>query len=187
MRGATRRDDGTAAAPVPRIAIVLGKPAADRGRDRGADRVDRPDRVLRLWAMLTAANDEIQATTVPPRAVRHLQQVLDDARAELERALSPALVDEMHRVLPCGGTPAGLAELRIEYVSMVGWLGCLVIEMLAELGAASVRQRQPGRPDREAGVPARPTVERRGSGRYLPAAARRPGGDRDGFHRGGHP
>lgn len=142
MDGTVQRPTGDAAkVPVSRVVVVLRRSSGDRGEDR----VEAPDRVLRLWAMLNAANEDLHRAAVPPESVRHLQQVLEGVNAELERSVSPSLADEWHRLVP-HREAAGLAQLRIEYVSLLGWVGGLVIEILTQLEAAGARQPRGGLP-----------------------------------------
>jgi len=131
--------------PGPRVVVVLRRSSGDRGEDR----VEAPDRVLRLWAMLNAANEDLHLAAVPPESVPHLQHVLEDVNTELERSVSPSLAAEWHRLVPYREA-TGLAELRIEYVSLLGWVNGLVIEILTQLEAASARQ--PGAPEQPQGV-----------------------------------
>jgi len=136
MDATVQRPTGEAAkVPVPRVVVVLRRPSGDRGEDR----VEAPDRVLRLWAMLNAANEDLHLAVVPPESIPHLQHVLEDVNAELERSVSPSLADEWHRLVP-HREATGLAELRIEYVSLLGWVDGLVTEILTQLEAASARQ-----------------------------------------------
>lgn len=136
MDATVQRPAGDAAkVPEARVVVVLKRSSGERGEDR----VEAPDRVLRLWAMLNTANDDIHLAAVPPESVRHLQHVLDEVNAELERSVSPSLADEWHRLVPHREV-TGLAELRIEYVSLLGWVDGLVIQILTQLEAASTRQ-----------------------------------------------
>ena len=146
MDATVQRPTGEAAkVPVPRVVVVLRRPSGDRGEDR----VEAPDRVLRLWAMLNTANEDLHLAAVPPESVPHLQHVLEDVNTELERSVSPSLAAEWHRLVPYREA-TGLAELRIEYVSLLGWVNGLVIEILTQLEAASARQ--PGAPEQPQGV-----------------------------------
>ena len=137
MDATVQRPAGEAAkVPGPRLVVGLRRSSGERGEDR----VEAPDRVLRLWAMLNAANEDLHLAAVPPELVPRLQHVLEDVNAELERSVSPSLADEWHRLVP-HREATGLAELRIEYVSLLGWVDGLVLEILTQLEAASARQR----------------------------------------------
>jgi hypothetical protein len=57
----------------PRLAVVLGRPA-DASR---ICRVDAPGRVLRIWALLNHADDELHQASLPPGAAARLQRQLD--------------------------------------------------------------------------------------------------------------
>jgi hypothetical protein len=84
--------------PAPRVVIVVG-PSAHAGR---AYRVDAPDRVLRMFELLTAARDELDLAALAARDRARIQRLLDVVRAEIERSVSPALADEL-RNLVCVG------------------------------------------------------------------------------------
>ena len=103
--------------------------------------VDEPDRVLRIWAMLSNASDEVHQATLRPTMVARLQRQLDALTAELDRSLSPALSGELHHLLGRRNASAVLTadELRVEYASLLAWTVGLVIEILTPLEVASVR------------------------------------------------
>ncbi len=127
--------DATVVTP-PRLAVTIGRPA-DASR---VCRVDAPDRVLRIWAMLSNANDDLHQASLRPGEVARLRRQLDALTAELERSLSPALADELR--LLAGRTDDDeltADELRIEYATLLAWTIGLVIGILSEIGAASVR------------------------------------------------
>jgi hypothetical protein len=118
----------------PRLAIIL----RERSGSGCANRVEAPDRVLRMWSLLNTADEELHHVT-RPGAVGRLQRQLEAVTAELERSVSPTLASELHHLVGHGGTvPITLPELRIEYASVLGWAGGLVIAMLSELATASV-------------------------------------------------
>jgi hypothetical protein len=120
----------------PRLAVIMGRPA-DASR---VCRVDAPDRVLRIWAMLASADGELHQASLRPGEVARLQRQLDALTAELERSLSPALAAELHRLV---GREAGAEltadELRVEYASLLSWTIGLVIGILTELEVASTK------------------------------------------------
>jgi hypothetical protein len=123
-------------ATVPsRLAVVLGGPAGSPS----ACRVEEPDRLLRVWGMLSAAREELHKVTLPPVAVARLQRQLKAAFAELEPAVSPALAGELDYLThPNDATPATASELRIDYASLLGWTSGLVIAMLDQIGQGNV-------------------------------------------------
>ena len=126
-----------AAAPL-RVAVVL-----DRQAD--ASRVDAPDRVLRIWAMLRNANDELHQACLRPEMMARLQRQFGALSAELERSLSPALAGELRRILDRDkDTELTADELRVEYATLLAWMIGLVIEILTQLEAASAKIAQPG-------------------------------------------
>ncbi|HTQ94665.1 MAG TPA: proteasome activator [Streptosporangiaceae bacterium] len=132
--------DAEASAP-PRLAVILGR-AADASR---VCRVDAPDRVLRVWAMLASADDELHQASLRPGEVARLQRQLDAVTAELERSLSPALARELHHLV---GGEAGAEltadELRVEYATLLSWTIGLVIGILTELEKASAEMARAG-------------------------------------------
>jgi hypothetical protein len=125
---------GARAAVAPRVAVVLGG-RADSGR---ICRVEAPGRVLRVWALLNDADKELHQVSLPPAATPRLQRQLDALTGELERSVSPALADELRHLIRKGQAAAPTAgELRVEYASLLGWTGGLVIEMLSQIEVAS--------------------------------------------------
>jgi hypothetical protein len=129
----------------PRLAVIIGR-TADASR---VCRVDAPDRVLRIWAMLARAGDELHQANLRPGTVGRLQRQLDVLMAELERSLSPALAGELRRLIDRKpGTDLTAGELRVEYATLLSWTIGLVIGILTELEMASAkpgsRSRRPG-------------------------------------------
>ncbi len=119
-----------------RVVVLLGGPA----EARAAYRVEAPDRVLRMWSLLNAADDELHQVTLPPESLPRLQQLLEAVREELERSVSPALAEELHHLTGWPAGPRGRDELRVEWVSLLGWAGGLVLTMLGQLEAARLCQ-----------------------------------------------
>ncbi len=127
---------GARAAMAPRLAVVLGR-SADSGR---ICRVDAPGRVLRIWALLNDADKELHQVSLPPAAAPRLQRQLDALTGELERSVSPALAGELRHLIRQGQAAAPTAdELRVEYASLLGWTGGLVIGMLSQIEVASAK------------------------------------------------
>ena len=125
-----------AAAPL-RVAVVLDRPA-------DASRVDAPDRVLRIWAMLRNADDELHQVSLRPEMMARLQRQFGALTAELERSLSPALASELHHIIDRDrDTEPTADELRVEYASLLGWTVGLVIELLTQIDAASAKVGTP--------------------------------------------
>ena len=128
-------------ATVPsRPVVMLGGPAGSPC----AYRVEEPDRLLRVWGMLSAASDELHKVKLPSGAVARLQQQLKATIAELEQAISPALAGELDHLTRHGTVPATTSELRIEYASLLGWTGGLVIAMLDRLQQDNATPHSPG-------------------------------------------
>ena len=125
----------------PRLAVTMGRPA-DASR---ICRVDAPDRVLRIWAMLASADGELHKASLRPEEVARLQRQLDALTAELERSLSPALAAELHHLV---GREAGAEltadELRVEYAALLAWTIGLVIGILSQIDAVSTKIGRPG-------------------------------------------
>ena len=137
------------AVSAPCLAVVIGR-SADASR---ICRVDAPDRVLRIWAMLSSANEELRQSingelrqaSLRPEARARLQRQLGAFTAELERSLSPALAGELHRIIDRDkDTELTADELRVEYATLLAWTIGLVIEILTQLEAAGARIARPG-------------------------------------------
>jgi hypothetical protein len=123
-------------AAAPRLAIVL----PGRGGRGCADRVEAPNRVLRIWSLLNNAEEELHQVTLPTGAEARLGRQLETVTAELERSVSPMLASELRRLTGHDGTvPLTLAELRVDYAGVLGWTGGLVIAMLDQLATAPAR------------------------------------------------
>ena len=102
--------------------------------------MDAPGRVLRVWALLNRADDELRQGRLPSAAAPRLQRQLDVLTGELERSVSPALADELRHLICQSHAAAPTAdELRVEYASLLGWTGALVIEMLSQIEVAGVK------------------------------------------------
>ena len=134
--GPGEQPDSTA----PRLVVVL---ARDGGESRVC-RVDAPDRVLRIWALLNNASEELRQVDLPAGAAERLERQLGAFTAELERSVSPALGRELHELFPPREASAATArELRIEYAGLLGWAGSLVIGILSQVQAAAARAAHP--------------------------------------------
>ncbi len=133
-------------ARAPRVVFVLDQPGGKLGRFR----MGAPDRVLRLWSLLNAAADEFHHVGVAPGSVSRLQRLVEAVAAELERSVTPALAGKLRHLMRPGQVPVSAAELRIEYVSLLGWMSGLGTEILGQLEAARDRLR---RDSRETGMP----------------------------------
>lgn len=123
------------------VAVVMDRPT-DASR---ICRVDAPDRVLRIWAMLRNAEEELHQASLRPEMTARLQRQLDALTAELERSLSPALAGELHRIIDWDkDTDLTAGELRVEYAALLAWTIGLVIEILTQLEAAGAKIARPG-------------------------------------------
>jgi hypothetical protein len=143
------KQPGGQAVAAPRLVLVLGRPTeASR-----ICRVDAPGRVLQVWALLNRASDELHQARLPPAAAPRLQRQLDVLTGELERSVSPALAGELRHLIRHSQAAAPTAdELRVQYASLLGWTGGLVIGILSQIEVASekVRGSHPSRPERPA-------------------------------------
>ena len=130
--GLAGQPEGEAAAPL-RVAVVLDRPA-------DASRVDAPDRVLRIWALLSRAAGELNQANLRPEMTARLQRQLDALTAELERSLSPALAGELHRIIDRDkDTEPTADELRVEYAALLAWTIALVIGILSQIEAEGAK------------------------------------------------
>jgi len=137
-----RGQRGAKAAVPPCLAVVVGW-----GDDAGqVFRVDTPDRVLRIWALLGNAADDLRQAALPPEVIARLGRQLDAAVAELETSLSPALAGELHRLIDPGKNGELSAdELRVEYATVLAWTASLLTEVLSQIDDAAARTGRRGR------------------------------------------
>lgn len=131
------------------------------GDGRAGCVVLEPARLLRMWSVLAGADGELHRRALPAGALPRWQRLFDQIRLELGRSVSPPLAAEMFSVTGRGGAQS-MDELRIEYASLLGWAGGLVLAMLSQLEAAAERQARG-----ESG-PLRPTAVQASAG--APAA-----------------
>jgi len=153
-----------------RVAVALGRPV--QGPE--APRVESPERVMRMWEMLSGVGDELKLETLPPETLARVRQLLQTVTAELRRSVSPPLAGELRDLIgDGGGTEVSASEVRIQYASLLGWLGGLVISMYSQLEEAKrelLRAEHlggPGDPGSRAEGPWRP------AGGAAPAAGRK--------------
>jgi Protein of unknown function (DUF2587) len=118
----------------PRLVIALDRQTTGRG----ACRVEAPARMLRMWTVLNAANDELHQAAPTPGALRRLRRSLQVIRTELERSVSAPLADELSNLLPPQETWPSIDELRIECAGLLGWTAGLALGMLDRVQAAAV-------------------------------------------------
>lgn len=138
--GPAGQQEAEAVTPL-RLAVVMDRPA-DASR---ICRVDAPDRVLRIWAMLGNADGELHQASLRPEMTARLQRQFDALTAELERSLSPALASELHHIIDRDeDTELTTDELRVEYATLLAWIVGLVIEILTQLDAAGAKVTRPG-------------------------------------------
>jgi hypothetical protein len=139
----TSRQPGKEGAPAGRFAVIVGEPA-DGG---SACRIEEPDRLLRVWALLQATSEQLDSATLPPEGIPGLQRQLQAIRCELERSVSPPLAAELGRILPAQEWAPSAGALRIECAVLLSWAGTLVMQMLTSVAAAHERMRYPEGPE----------------------------------------
>jgi hypothetical protein len=127
--------DDAAAAPAGQFVVIVG----ERTDGGSAFRIEEPDRLLRVWALLQATSQQLDSATLPPEGMPGLQGQLQAIRGELERAVSPPLTAELRRILPSHDATPSAGALRIECAILLSWAGSLVLQMLAEVAAAHER------------------------------------------------
>lgn len=116
--------------PATRVVVALGRPV----QGPGAPRVESPERVLRIWEMLSGLGDELNLQTMPPETLARVRQLLQTVIEELRRSVSPPLAGELRDLIgDGGGAEVSASELRIQYSGLLGWLGGLVISMYGQL------------------------------------------------------
>lgn len=125
------------ATPPRRYAVVVGKHAGDGS----AYRIEDPPRLLRVYSLLQATYEQLDAAHLPPEGMPGVQRQLELIRRETERAVSPALVAELRRILPVSAAAPSAGGLRIECAVLVSWVGILVEQMLTVLVASGERSR----------------------------------------------
>jgi hypothetical protein len=93
----------------------------------------------RIWDLRGILLGRTVARCRIPCAFRKLPARLFDAlTGELERSVSPALTGELRHLISQRKAAVLTAdELRVEYASLLGWIGGLVIEMLSQIEVAS--------------------------------------------------
>ena len=160
-----RRAADDTAAPEREFTVTIGERAGGL-----PCRVEVPGRLLRIWSLLQATQEQIDVVTVPPEGVPPLQRQLRAIRRELEDTISPALVTELRRIAPPSEDAPSAARLRIECAILTSWTGTLTMEMLNTIEAVgSHLSRQPAPASAQAGARPERTVSRN-------RAARDPGG-----------
>jgi len=130
-------ENGTAA-PVRRFAVVLDTPA-----DGSACRIEAPGRLLRVWSLLQATQQQIDHAAPAPESMSRLQRQLEAIRRELENTVSPSLAAELRRIAPPKNEAPSAVGLRIECAVLTSWTGSLTLQMLSALEAARMRLSRP--------------------------------------------
>ena len=117
-----------AATPVRRFAVTVGEPADD-----AACRIEAPDRLMRIWSLLQATQEQIDHVGVPPEGMARLQRQLQAIRRELESTVSPPLAAELRRIAPPRDEAPSAAGLRMECAVLTSWASSLTMQMLSTL------------------------------------------------------
>ena len=127
-------DAESGAAPVNPMAVVVRRPSV----------VVDPGKLLRLaWSSL-AVLDAVSGDTLDEGARRRLADLWARTLVEIGSALTPAVIEELHRLIPNRGSALPMTgELRVLQAQLVGWLdGVMRGEELSTLGAAVAGARR---------------------------------------------
>jgi hypothetical protein len=127
-------DAESGAAAVEPVAVVVSRPSV----------VVDPGKLLRVaWSNL-AVLDAISGDTLDEGARWRLAELWTHMLVEIGSALTPEVVDELHRLIPDGGSALPTTgELRVLQAQLVGWLhGVMRGEELSTCGAAVVGARR---------------------------------------------
>ncbi len=135
---------------------------------RGA--VSEPAKVMRIGSMIKQLLEEVRTTDLDLGGRNRLREIYDTSIAELCKALSPDLQEELASlVMPFGddGVPSE-SELRVAQAQLVGWLEGLFHGIQATLFAQQMAAQQQLEQIKAAQLPsgARPPAEG-GAGVYL--------------------
>jgi len=133
------QDVAAAATPLRRYVVIVGE-HSDGGS--AAYWIEDPARLLRVYSLLQATFEQLRGATLPPEGMPGLQRQLEVIRRETERAVSPALVAELRRILPSHDPAPSAGALRIEFAVLVSWVASLIMQMLAAFAAARERSQQ---------------------------------------------
>lgn len=138
---------GLATVRIPRhMKVVLSGPAGSPH----ACRVEDPGRLMRVWSLLNAASRELHQAGIPETAVAMLWRQLRADVSELQRSLSPELAGELERlIIHDDAAPPTADELRIEYATLLGWTGGLVVAMLDQIERRSTSAAEASRAEPE--------------------------------------
>ncbi len=118
--------------------------AGDGTGAAGAEAIEQPAKVMRIGSMVKQLLDEVRAAPLDEASRVRLAEIYDTSVAELAKALSPDLQDELRRLAPpfaTDETPSD-AELRVAQAQLVGWLEGLFHGIQATLFAQQLAARQ---------------------------------------------
>lgn len=125
---ASGQEETGAGAPSGRFAVIVSGPGGGP-----ACRIDAPARLLRVWSLLQATQEQIDRVTLPPEGIPRVQCQLHDIRRELEGTVSSPLADELRRIAPPRDEAPSATALRIECAVLTSWTGSLTMQMLTAL------------------------------------------------------
>lgn len=145
-----------------------------RSRRNPAQQVEEPAKVMRVASMVKQLLEEVRGAPLDEAGRRRLAEIHRRSLTELERGLSPDLIEELERIsLPFDTEAPSEAELRIAQAQLVGWLEGLFhgiqTAIMAQQAAAQQQLQHlrralpgPGQP-----APGEPGARPGGTGQYL--------------------
>jgi hypothetical protein len=148
---------------------VVTAPPGDGPEPPDTEAVEQPAKVMRIGSMVKQLLDEVRAAPLDEASRTRLKEIYDTSVAELGKALSPDLQDELQRLAPPfgdQGTPSD-AELRVAQAQLVGWLEGLFHGIQATLFAQQLAARQQLEQMRQLPRGAGPQMEGDRPGTYL--------------------
>jgi hypothetical protein len=127
-------------APTEHAELVL---PVDAG-ELSTEAVEQPAKVMRIGSMVKQLLDEVRAAPLDDASRVRLAEIYDTSVAELGKALSPDLQQELARLAPPfeGTDTPSDAELRVAQAQLVGWLEGLFHGIQATLFAQQLAARQ---------------------------------------------
>lgn len=143
---------------------AAGHEAAE-GAEPDADRmVARPDKVVRIAAMVRELLDETRQTNPDEAGRLLLRQIYERAVAELRDVLSEDLQRELDALAPpIGGVPTE-SEIRVAQAQLVGWLEGLFHGIQAAIWAQQMAARAQLEQMQRRGLPGGALPERAAQG-----------------------
>lgn len=100
-----------------------GSGGSGTGARKPTELVEQPAKVMRLGTMIKQLLEEVKDAPLDEAGRARLAEIHRRSLTELERGLSPELVEELERItLPLTEETPSEAELRIAQAQLVGWL-----------------------------------------------------------------